>query len=195
MEFVQVAVAVARTGTAEDIAARLFTESSEDALRQAVAEELPALGGWRLPAQVTWRQDRLVASTEFVQGSQPRYGAAAVALWGAVGIFFVTGWKSIDIARFTAEEIDPIWVAAHRLVERLGGHGDSYVSVLASGGERVWPLHPLAMGPWPILDPTVSVTAANVEFGPFSETRHAELAGRLGRELQRAAGQRAPEPA
>ena len=196
MEFVQVAVAVAMTGTADDISARLFTESSEDALRLAVAEELPAPGAARLPAQIAWQQDRLIASTVSSEGVQPDYAAAAVAVWtGAVGIFFVVRLTSVDVAGFTGKWIDPIWMAAHGLVQRLGGHGDCYLSVLASGGQRIWPRHPPTMRPWPTLDPPVGPTAARVDFGPFSEARHAELAGRLARELRRAAGQRAPEPA
>jgi hypothetical protein len=77
------------------------------------------------------------------------------------------------------ERIAPEWRLADQLVDRLGGFGDCYVTVLVAGGR-----FPRRRDPDPIV----------MRRGPMRPGVADEHAKSLGRELMRAVGNPAAEP-
>jgi hypothetical protein len=151
------------------------------------------------PADVHWLQDHLSAQTHFYEQGFEDSATVGVAVWdSSAGIFLMTNLPSVPVDRFVNDELAIVWTACEELVTRVGGRGETYVSVLASGGRRMWPQHPSAL--LPDQRPASqregpSVSAARADIGPLRAQDRPAVQARLARELQRAAGRRAPEPA
>lgn len=167
----EVVLGIGTTGTADDIASLVFTSSTETALQRTLTELVPAPPAASAGADVSWHQDHLAGASHYF-GRHAGYAATAGIWWdGSVSIFLMTGWDAVDIDQFAHNHLARVWSDADRLVRLIGGHGDYYVTVLASGGKAFWPVRPTLML-------SSYVGAAQVDVGPSRAEDRDALLGR-----------------
>lgn len=105
---------------------------------------------------------------------------ARAARDGSAGVGEKLGWQDVYPDQFVEGRIAPAWELAEQLaVERLGGFGDVYVTVLVAGGRfpRRRESDRIVMRRGPLLAGVVNEQAAS-----------------LGREFMHAVGNYVPEP-
>ena len=173
------AVGVAATGNPPDISARLF----QNQVVETVWSELdarptgPPAGFSPRPDPVTPSQDAL---TWRHQTGRPAVVTVVRAAWdGSVAVGQQLSWDSIYPNNFMATAIASEWRYADELVQRPGGFGDMYVTIIVAGGR------------FPRRDTTEPVVMRR---GPVLAGVNEEHVASLGRELKRALGNFVPEP-
>jgi hypothetical protein len=182
-EFVRFAVGVAATGNAPNIAGRLFqikvVEEVWLTLRHSpsiVPEE------FRRPHPVAWSQEALLWRQEELGPIQSE--KLVRASWdGAVAAGERIATASADPETLVEDRVQAAWQLADDLVTRLGGFGDTYLCVLVAGG------------PFAREDDAQTGKEVVMRRGPLLSGVDGAQAASLGRELSRALGYLAPEPA
>jgi Putative DNA-binding domain len=178
---VRLSVGVAATGNVPHVAARLFRhEFAEDIWTQLRDRPLglPAGFGWP-PDPVVWSQDALtwrhqvggpVASITVVRAAWDGSAAMGYKLDPDEGVYPDS---------LAEHRIGPQWRLSEELVERLGGFGDVYVTVIVAGGKFAR---------------RVGTGSIVMRRGPLVFGAEDAHIASLGRELMRAVGQPDPEP-
>ncbi len=176
---VRFAIGVAATGNAPTISGRLFkTEFAEEIwthLRDRPTG-LPVGFGYS-PDAVTWSQDALTWRHE-LKGHVDFITLVRAAWDGSVAVGEKLSMENVYPDTFAQGRIAPDWALADQLVQRLGGFGDVYVTLLVAGGR-----FPRRKDQGYII----------MQRGPLLPGIDDDHVASLGREL-RAVGNIAPEP-
>jgi hypothetical protein len=137
-EHIRFAVGVAATGNSPDTAGRLFQADFAEAIQTRLREraQLPGLPAGVYsgpPAYVFWSQDALTwrhRATGLIDATR----VVRAASDGSAAAGEVVATEDVLPKHFADIQLAPAWRLADQLLERLGGFGDVYVTVLIAGG-------------------------------------------------------------
>jgi hypothetical protein len=177
---VRFSVGVATTGTAPNIAGRLFRHEFAEGiwtnLRDRPVGLPPGMG--TAPDPVVWSQEALTWRYQVV-GLMKSIIVVLAAWDGSAAVGQKLATEDVYPDRLVEERMAPEWRLADQLVDRLGGFGDRYVTLLVAGGH-----FPRRHDPAPVV----------MRRGPIRPGVDDEHVASLGRELMRAVGNPEAEP-
>jgi hypothetical protein len=177
---VRFSVGVATTGTAPNIAGRLFRHEFAEGiwtnLRDRPVGLPPGMG--TAPDPVVWSQEALTWRYQVV-GLMKSIIVVLAAWDGSAAVGQKLATEDVYPDRLVEERMAPEWRLADQLVDRLGGFDDRYVTLLVAGGH-----FPRRHDPAPVV----------MRRGPIRPGVDDEHVASLGRELMRAVGNPEAEP-
>jgi Putative DNA-binding domain len=177
---VRFAVGVAATGTVPNIARRLFRDEFAEEIWVQLRDRPTGLpsGFGRPPDSVDVSQEALTWRHELL-GHVDSITLVRAAWDGSAAVGQKLATEDVYPDSLAQQQIAPQWRLADQLVQRLGGFGDAYITVLLEGGR-----FPRRKDPVTII----------MRRGPVLPGVDDEHVASLGRELMRALGNLAPEP-
>jgi hypothetical protein len=177
---VRFAVGVAATGTAPNVAGRLFRDEFATEIWTQLRDRptgLPVNFG-RPPDPVDVSQEALTWRHE-LHGHVDSITVVRAAWDGSAAVGQKLATEDVYPDSLAEQQMAPQWCLADQLVQRLGGFGDLYITVLVEGGR------------FPRRKERVAIVMRR---GPVLPGVDDEHVASLGRELMRALGHLAPEP-
>jgi hypothetical protein len=181
VEHVRFSIGVAATGNPPNISGRLFRDEFATDIWNELRERpagLPAGYYASSPDPVTWSQEALTWRHQV--GGNVNAVTVVRAVWdGSVCVGQKLSTDDVYPDSFAQTRVSAEWQLADRLVQRLGGFGDVYVTVLFAGGR------------FPRRKQKDFVVMRR---GPLLPGVDDEHVASLGRELMRAVGNADPEP-
>lgn len=177
---IRFAVGVAATGTVPNIAGRLFRDEFVDEIWVQLRDRPTGLpsGYGNSPDPVDVSQEALTWRHQ-VLGYVDSITVVRAAWDGSAGAGQKLATEDALPDSLAQQQIAPQWRLADQLLQRLGGFGDLYITVLVEGGR------------FPRRRDPVSIVMRR---GPVLAGVDDEHVASLGRELMRALGHLAPEP-
>jgi hypothetical protein len=184
-QHVRFAIGVAATGNPADIAARLFNQDFADEVREQLRARSPFPGALTPPADVPiWSQDSIMWRYQLIGPVNPIL--LVRASWdGSVAAGEKIATDDVYVDHFASTRMQPAWEMADRLVQRLRGFGDVYVTAVVAGGR---------FSRWSADDNDLEPTYVVLKRGPLLPGVDDERVASLSRELERALGMPTPEP-
>lgn len=178
--YLRFSVGVAAVGNTPDIAGRLFRhEFSEEIWEQLRDRPMGLPSGFgNAPDPVYWSQDALTWRHEAV-GIVDTITIVRAAWDASVATGQKLATEDAYPDSLAQNRVAPQWRLADELVQRLGGFGDVYVTLIVGGGR-----FPRRRDPGSIV----------MRRGPLSPGVSDDFVASFGRELMRAVGNPEPEP-
>lgn len=183
-ETVRFAIGVAATGNPPNIAGRLFKHEFAQDVRDQLHDRSEYPRQSSRPPDSLWSQDAITWRYQ-VAGNVDAV-LLARAVWDgsvAAGERIVTDDVFVD--HLSGTRMAPAWEMADRVVERLRGFGDVYMTVVIGGGR---------FSGWSDDDNDLEPRYVVMQRGPMLPGVDEERVASLGRELKRVLGYAEPEP-
>lgn len=177
-DYIRFTVGVAATGYPPNISSRLFRNSLAVEIWERLRDRPLGLppGFGTSPDPVYWSQEALTWRHQSI-GNLNAITVVRAAWDGSVAAGQKLATEDVYPDRFAEGRVGPHWVWANELVDRLGGYGDVYVTVLVAGRF-----------------PRVGKQRVVMRRGPLSPGVEPGHIASFGRELMRALGHPGEEP-